>query len=85
MRALARGATCKKREGEDRRPSSSSFHGTPLTKASALRLPAGRGGYMHSSLYFFRPVASIVYGGSQFFRGGGGDVTLGFGGAFVVT
>ncbi len=37
------------------------------------------GGYMHSSLYFFRPVASIVYGGSQFFFGGGGAVWTVFG------
>lgn len=36
---------------------------------------------MHSSLYFLRPVASIVYGGSQFFfaAGAGGGGVFDFG------
>lgn len=44
---------------------------------------------MHSSLYFFRPVASIVYGGSQFFFaagvGGGGVLDFGAVGAGLTT
>lgn len=42
---------------------------------------------MHSSLYFFRPLASIVYGGSQFFldvAGGGAAVAVGRPGCDVV-